>query len=67
MVGDGPAQGSSMAWWIALVAFGLAGFLFDAEIARHVPYSDLAVRQTMIGGFLGLVAGFAIHVFQRTR
>jgi hypothetical protein len=56
-----------MAWWIALVAFGLAGFLFDAEIARHVPYSDLAVRQTMIGGFLGLVAGFAIHVFQRTR
>ena len=56
-----------MAWWIALVVFGLSGFLFDAEIARHIPFSDLTVRQTMIGAFLGLVAGFTIHVFERTR
>ena len=56
-----------MAWWIALVAFGLAGFLFDAEIARHIPFSDLTVRQTMIGCFMGLVAGFTIHVFERSR
>jgi hypothetical protein len=63
----GLAQGSSMAWWIALTVVGIAGFLFDAEIARHIPFSDLTVRQTMIGTLLGLVAGFTIHVFERSR
>jgi hypothetical protein len=56
-----------MAWWIALVLAGLAGFLFDAEIARHIPFSDIAIRQTMIGSLIGIVAGFTIHVFERSR
>ena len=56
-----------MAWWITVAAVGLAGFLFDTEIARHVPFSDLAVRQTMIGSIVGLIAGFTIHVFERSR
>ena len=63
----GPRQGSSMAWWIALAVMGLAGFLFDAEIARHIPFTDLTVRQTMIGSLIGLVTGFSIHVFERMR
>jgi hypothetical protein len=56
-----------MAWWIALAVLGLAGFLFDAQIASHLPFSDLTIRQTMIGSMIGLVAGFTIHVFERSR
>ncbi len=56
-----------MAWWIVVAVIGFAGFLFDAEIAQRIPFSDLTVRQTMIGAFLGLVAGFTIHVFERSR
>lgn len=56
-----------MAWWIALSVIGLAGFLFDGEIARHIPFTELTIRQTMIGSLMGLVTGFTIHVFERTR
>ena len=56
-----------MAWWIALSVIGLAGFLFDAEIARHIPFTELTIRQTMIGSMIGLVTGFSIHVFERMR
>ena len=56
-----------MAWWIALSVIGLAGFLFDGDIARHVPFTELTIRQTMIGSMIGLVTGFSIHVFERMR
>jgi hypothetical protein len=56
-----------MAWWIALSVIGLAGFLFDSEIARHIPFTDFTVRQTMIGSLMGLATGFTIHVFERSR
>jgi hypothetical protein len=56
-----------MAWWLALWVFGLAGFLFDGENARHIPFSELRVRQTMIGSLFGLVTGNTIHVFERMR
>ena len=56
-----------MAWCIALTVAGIAGFVFDAEIANRIPFSDLTVRQTMIGAMIGLVAGFSIHVFERSR
>jgi hypothetical protein len=56
-----------MAWCLALSVIGLAGFLFDGEIARHIPFSELTVRQTMIGSLIGLVTGYTIHVFERMR
>ena len=56
-----------MSWWIAFSVIGLAGFLFDGEIARHIPFTELTIRQTMIGSMIGLVTGFTIHVFARMR
>ena len=56
-----------MAWWIALSVIGLAGFFFDAEIARHIPFTELTIRQTMIGSLIGLATGFSIHAFERMR
>lgn len=56
-----------MAWWIALSVIALAGFLFDGDIAQHIPFTELAIRQTMLGSMIGLATGFAIHVFERTR
>ena len=55
-----------MAWWIAFILAGICGFLFDAEIARHIPFSDLTIREVMIGSWIGLAAGFTIHVFERS-
>jgi hypothetical protein len=55
-----------MAWWIAFIVAGLCGFLFDGQIAQHVPLTDLTIRQTMIGSLIGLAAGFTIHVFERS-
>jgi len=54
-----------MAWWIAIIVAGLCGFSFNAEIAQHIPFTDVAVRQVMFGSVIGLVAGFGIHVFER--
>lgn len=54
-----------MAWWMALAVAGLAGFLFDADIARHIPFNDLTIRQTMIGVLIGITTGFTIHAFER--
>ena len=54
-----------MAWWIAFIVAGLGAFLFDAQIAQHIPLSDLTVRQVLIGSLIGLAAGFGIHVFER--
>ena len=56
-----------MAWWIALAAIGLVGFLFNSDIAHHIPFTELTIRQTMIGSAIGLVTGFAIHAFERIR
>ena len=56
-----------MAWWMALSVIALVGFLFDADIARHIPFTDLTIRQTMIGSMIGLATGFAIHAFERMR
>jgi len=56
-----------MAWWLALSVIGLAGFLFDGEIARHIPFTELTIRQTMIGSLIGLATGFSIHAFERSR
>ena len=56
-----------MAWWLSFAVIGLAGFLFDGDIARHVPFTELTIRQTMIGSIIGLVTGYAIHVFERVR
>jgi hypothetical protein len=54
-----------MVWSLAFIVAGLCAFLFDAEIARHVPFTDLTVRQVMMGSLIGLAAGFGIHVFER--
>jgi hypothetical protein len=55
-----------MAWCIAFILAGLCGFLFDGQIAQHLPVSDFAVRQIMLGSLIGLTAGFTIHVFERS-
>jgi hypothetical protein len=55
-----------MAWWIAFILTGLCGFLFDADIAHHVPFTEFTIRQLMIGAWIGLAAGFTIHVFERS-
>jgi uncharacterized membrane protein AbrB (regulator of aidB expression) len=56
-----------MAWWLALSVIGLACFLVDGDIARHIPFWELTVRQTMIGSRIGLVPGYPSHVFERMR
>ncbi len=56
-----------MAWWIALAVAGSAGFLFDGDIARHIPFSDLTIRHVMMGTLIGIGMGFTIHVFERSR
>src|SRR5262249_11545170 len=61
----GVSRGMNMAWWIAFIVAGLGAFLFDAQIAQHIPLSDLTVRQVLIGSLIGLAAGFGIHVFER--
>ena len=55
-----------MAWWIAFILAGLCGFLFDGQIAQHIPFNDFTIRQVMIGSLIGLAAGFTIHVFERS-
>jgi len=55
----------NMAWWIAFIVAGLGAFLFDAQIAQHIPLSELTIRQVLIGSLIGLAAGFGIHVFER--
>ena len=54
-----------MAWTIAFILAGLAAFLFDAEIAKHIPFTDQTVRLVMTGSLIGLAAGFGIHCFER--
>jgi hypothetical protein len=56
-----------MAWWIAFAVVGFAGFLFDGQLAHHMPFSDLTIRQTMIGTLIGLAAGYTIHIYHRAR
>jgi hypothetical protein len=58
-------EGCSMAWVMAFVFASFAGFLFNAELAHHVPLTSVVIRQTMIGSLIGLATGYAIHVFHR--
>ena len=55
-----------MAWWFAFIVSGLCGFMFDAEIARHIPFTHETIRLVTIGSLIGLAAGFTIHVFERS-
>jgi hypothetical protein len=55
-----------MAWCCAFILAGLCGFMFDAEIARHIPFTELTIRHVMFGSLIGLAAGFSIHVFERS-
>ena len=61
----GVSRGMNMVWWIVFILAGLGAFLFNAQIAQHIPFSDLTVRQVLIGSLIGLAAGFGIHVFER--
>ena len=54
-----------MGWWIAYAVVGFAGFLYDHELAKFMPISDLTLRTLMTGAAIGLTMGFTIHVFQR--
>jgi uncharacterized membrane protein (Fun14 family) len=56
-----------MAWVLAFVISGFAGFLFDAELAHHVPLSSVVIRQIAIGALIGLATGFSIRTFEQLR
>ena len=57
--------GEIMAWSLAFILAGLCAFLFDGEIAQHIPFTDQTVRLVMMGSLIGLAAGFGIHCFER--
>jgi hypothetical protein len=56
-----------MAWVLAFVVAGILGFMFDSQLAHHVPLTSVVIRQTMVGSLIGLATGYTIHVFHRLR